>query len=450
MVVAAAAGGTVETVEQALGTGALPAVQRAIEADLLASERGQLRFTHPLLAAESYAAADPAWPRRVHLRLASITSDVEEQARHLSAATELPDPAVAVRLDAGAAAAYARGAPAAAGVLAERALLLTSARDHEATVRRTIAAADYFWEVGASAKCLVPLQRLADQLPRGAEHADALRRLAAVTAVTGTFAAAKDLLDCAIAEGGDDPALLGALYSERAFDVMQAGDVRASQADAEAAVTFAARSGDPNLLADAETTRLLQAVIRADVSHDVRAQLRRLAALPDTGNRWVALASRSVLVAAMLKWLDDFDAARALLTAAYIDRWNRQLDGLLMPALFQLSELECWAGRLDRARASWPSWATTPSSAYNATASARCGCIRPPWPQHARADTRPPNSWPATASPSPNAPARAATECAPLPSSASSRSPTEMPPRPSGTWTASTSCSRTSATRIRP
>jgi DNA-binding NarL/FixJ family response regulator len=350
MVVAAAAGCTVDTVECALGTSALPAVQRAIDAGLLESERGELRFTHPLLAAESYAAADPARRRRMHLRLATLSSDVEEQARHLSAATELPDPVIADRLDAGAAAAYARGAPDAAGVLAERALHLTPETDHEATVRRTIAAADYFWEIGASAKCIHLLRRLADQLPRGAEHADALRRLAAAISVSSTYGEAKSLLDLAIAEAGDDPALLGALHCERAFDVMQADDVRASRADAEAAVSLAERSGDPELLADAEATYLLQAVIGADVSGDVQARLHRLAALPDTGHRWGGITSRFVLVAAMLKWLDDFDAARALLTEVYTDVWNRQLDGILLPALFQLSELECWAGRLDRAR----------------------------------------------------------------------------------------------------
>jgi hypothetical protein len=105
-----------------------------------------------------------------------------------------------------------------------------------------------------------------------------------------------------------------------------------------------------SVLLEQEATYLLQAVIRADAPPDVGARLRRLAALPDAGHRWGAMTSRSVLVAAMSKWLDDFDTARALLIGVYTDVWNRQLDGLLMPALFQLSELECWAARLDEAQ----------------------------------------------------------------------------------------------------
>ena len=81
-----------------------------------------------------------------------------------------------------------------------------------------------------------------------------------------------------------------------------------------------------------------------------------LAQLPDTEDRWLPSSSRHVLIAAMLKWIDDFDASRRLLTAAYTDWWDRQLDGLLMPALFQLGELECWAGRIEQARKLAQAW----------------------------------------------------------------------------------------------
>jgi DNA-binding CsgD family transcriptional regulator len=177
-----------------------------------------------------------------------------------------------------------------------------------------------------------------------------LRRLATVTADTDSFAAATAILDTAIAESNYDSVLTATLHRDRALDIMQAADVRDSQHDAALAMRLVETSEDPDAFADAQTVYLLQAVIRADVPDDLRARLATLARLPDTGDRWLPSGSRQVLIAAMLKWIDDFDASQRLLTAIYTAMWDRQLDGLLMPALFQLGELECWAGRLEQAR----------------------------------------------------------------------------------------------------
>ncbi|MDQ1751557.1 MAG: hypothetical protein QOE71_2613 [Pseudonocardiales bacterium] len=349
LLVAAAADATVAIVEAALGHAALAALQRAIDAGLLETERGHLRFTHPLLSATTYAAADPARRRRLHLLLASLAVDVEERARQLSAATELPDAGVAAQVTAGAAAAYARGAPDAAGALAERALALTPERDRAPAFRRAVTASDYLWDAGDISRCVALLHRLMDQLPPGGERATVLRRLATATAVRDSWMAAAPILAQGIAEAGDDVTLLAALHRDLAFVVMQSGDVRSSTHDATVAMAFAERSDDEEVCADAETNFLLQAVIGNAAPADLRARLERLQALPDSRDRWIPSGSRLVLLAAMLKWIDDFDASRALLRTVYIYRWNRQEDGLLMPALFQLGELECWAGRLDEA-----------------------------------------------------------------------------------------------------
>ena len=138
LLVAAYASATLATVEEVLGHAALAGVQRAIDAGLLESDRGHLRFAHPLLAAAAYSSADVARRKQLHRRLASIITDVEERARHLSAASDLPDGQVADELEKGAAAAYARGAPEEAGALAERAVQLTPAADRAAVLRRSI------------------------------------------------------------------------------------------------------------------------------------------------------------------------------------------------------------------------------------------------------------------------------------------------------------------------
>jgi DNA-binding NarL/FixJ family response regulator len=350
LLVAAYASATLATVEEVLGNAALAGVQRAIDAGLLESDRGHLQFTHPLLAAAAYSSADPAHRTRLHRRLASITSDVEDRARQLSAASDLPDSQVADELEKGAGAAYARGAPEEAGVLAERAVQLTPATDRAAALRRSITAADYFWEAGDSGKAAAALRQLVDDLPPGSDRALVLRRLATVVVGTESHTAATRVLDVAISEAAYAPVLAATLHRDRALNVMQAGDVRESRQDAFLAMRLVETSEDPDAYADAEAVYLLQAVIRAEMPVDLHSRLTRLAQLPDTEDRWLPSSSRHVLIAAMLKWIDDFDASRRLLTAAYMDWWDRQLDGLLMPAFFQLGELECWAGRLEQAR----------------------------------------------------------------------------------------------------
>jgi DNA-binding CsgD family transcriptional regulator len=384
LLVAASADATTASVEHSLGHGSLAAMQRALDVGLLDIDRGHLRFTHPLLAATAYAEANPTRRRRVHLVLASLSNDVEEQARHLSAATELPDARVALAVEEGAAAAYARGAPDAAGALAERSLGLTPEDRETDAFRRAVAAADYLWEAGESERCVALLRSQVNQLPAGGRRAGVLRRLAMVTATTDSWTAGTPVLVQAIAEAGSDARLQAALHRDLAFYVMQAKDVRASTTDATRALRFAERTDDAEVRADTETVYLLQAVITGEAPDDLGQRLSRLASLADTRDRWIPSGSRSVLVAAMLKWTDDFDAARKLLTAVYRKHWERQEDGLLIPALFQLGELECWAGNLAEAVALGqlaqeteqrsPRLASRPMSLYpSALAAARSG-----------------------------------------------------------------------------
>jgi DNA-binding CsgD family transcriptional regulator len=349
LLVAACADATAATVERALGRGSLAALERGVDAGLLDIERGHLTFTHPLLAATAYAEADQARRRRIHVLLASISSDVEERARQLSAASVLPDAQVATDVEAGAGAAYARGAPEAAGTLAERALALTPEDCQADTFRRAVAAADYLWEAGDTARCVGLLRSQATQLPAGPRRAAVLRRLASAIASIDGWPAAITPLAQGIAEAGTDARLQAAIHRDLAFVVMQTGDVRASTKDAERALRFAGRTADREVRADTEAVYLLQAVVLGKAPDDLSNRLARLAALADTRDRWIPSGSRLVLVAVLLKWTDDFEAARSLLTAVYREHWGRQEDGLLIPALFQLGELECWAGNLDEA-----------------------------------------------------------------------------------------------------
>ena len=125
LVVASAAEPTFELINAVLGPSGAAGLQPAIDASLVEQTRGRLRFTHPLLAAAVYEAADPSRRRRIQLILARLAADPEEKGRLLADAVQLPDAEAAQTIEEAARAAAARGAPASAALLAERAAELT-------------------------------------------------------------------------------------------------------------------------------------------------------------------------------------------------------------------------------------------------------------------------------------------------------------------------------------
>jgi hypothetical protein len=103
---------------------------------------------HPLLRSAAYALAEPVGRREWHEKLAEAVSDPEERARHLALSATGPEVGVADALEDGARLANARGAPAAAGSLAEQAAALTPVDQQDAIQRRQIASARYRLRAG--------------------------------------------------------------------------------------------------------------------------------------------------------------------------------------------------------------------------------------------------------------------------------------------------------------
>ena len=116
-------------------------LEAALAADVLARDGHRLRFTHPLIAAVVEERTPPAEWRSIHARLAASATSQEQRARHLAAAADGPDEAVAAALEVAAGEAEARGAPIAAAELAERAAALTPVADAPRRIDRLLAAA---------------------------------------------------------------------------------------------------------------------------------------------------------------------------------------------------------------------------------------------------------------------------------------------------------------------
>jgi tetratricopeptide (TPR) repeat protein len=204
---------TVQTLSGALGRSPEQALAPALAAGVVALRAERLEFAHPLLASAAYLAPDPVARRALHRRLAAVTDDVEEQARHLGLAADGPEEAVAATLAAGAERARSRGAPETAACLAERAAELTPPDRMAERRERRAAAAVHHFESGDAPRARAILEELAAALEPGPERAAVLVRLARVRSYGDDLRAAADLFARALREAGAD-GHVGALAHE--------------------------------------------------------------------------------------------------------------------------------------------------------------------------------------------------------------------------------------------
>jgi DNA-binding CsgD family transcriptional regulator/tetratricopeptide (TPR) repeat protein len=274
-------------------------------------------------------------------------TDPEERARHLALAADCPDPAVASSLDVAAGRAAARGAPDAAAALAEEARAHTRPDDVEATGNRSIVAADYHLEAGDTVRAHALLEGVLATAPAGSTRARVLHRLALVRVREESYPAGIRLLEQALGEVGDDASLRVAVERELAIVVHQSGDLRRAAAHARSARALADGLGDPDIIAAASIElayaefQLGKGLPRQLLTAASAERMRR-------GSLWhPGLFAPEIMRAAMLKWSDNFDAARSALEALHDEARDRY--GSFPPLLFQLGELECWAGNWDLA-----------------------------------------------------------------------------------------------------
>ena len=352
LVAATAKPATLAVLEAVAGPRAKAALQRGLDAGLVVLDGGEVRFSHPLLAETAYAQADPARRRRLHLALAEMADSIEVRAAHLHAGTTFPDERVAADLEAAALDASARGAPEAAADFFTAAGDLTPGSDPEARRRRLFAGAHQCVLAGQSDRAEQILRGLAEIVESGPERGRVLLLIGFLERGTGSWTQALRTMRRALDEIGDDPTDRAELEQVIAVVEMQAGDLRTAEPHVRSAETWSSRGIDEQVAADVEAAAIMHEVASGDTPREDRtARLVVLGRAAIRTPRMDEVASmRVVEVAASLKWLDELDHARELLDQLVEVLWNRQADGLLMPPLFQLCELECWSGRLDRAR----------------------------------------------------------------------------------------------------
>jgi DNA-binding CsgD family transcriptional regulator len=314
----------------------------AIEANVVAVEGEDVRFTHPLLAAAAYAALDADRRRELHRRLAADATDIEERARHLALASEGPDEAVAATLEEASARSRSRGAVAAAADLADRAVALTSRDDEVARHRRTLLAARCRFDAGDAGGARQQLEQLAEDRPSGLRRAEVLRELARVHMVEGTRRTAVALLRAALGEAGDDERLRATIV-ERLVNtlVLLREDLREASELAQRSVDAGERLDDPYILARALSALGFLGGIVGDVQ--AAADFERAVRLESEAGHFYGMERPTFNYAAVHMYRDDLERARRVFLDVYQEAEETGDEGSLAWTADNLAQIAFYA-----------------------------------------------------------------------------------------------------------
>jgi len=205
--VASLAAPTVALVVAALGADANVGLAYALDENVLQVSEGRLRFSHPLLAVASLNRLAPSVRRALHGRLAVSVADDEERGRHLVLSADGPDAETAAGAERAADLARARGAPEAAGLLAEAAIRLTPPGRAADLIRRRVAAGYHWVTAGEVSRGRAHMAAAMDAAPHGPARAELQWRLGMLAHLDGDLGQAIRLLETARTEAGEDHGL---------------------------------------------------------------------------------------------------------------------------------------------------------------------------------------------------------------------------------------------------
>ncbi|WP_234897250.1 helix-turn-helix transcriptional regulator [Mycolicibacterium vanbaalenii] len=347
LAVACAGTPTVALVAHAIGTDVSRAAEllEVAEVDGVINIDGQHpRFAHPLFAHGVYTGAAAGRRRAIHRRLAESVKEPELAARHLALGSVHGDAVLWESLDAAAASARRRGAPAAAAELLELSVGLGGG-----TMTRRIRMAGYLLHAGDVRRARTLLDEVLAEPTTGKARIQALRLLAEVRMVDDSFGEAADLLNQALAEAGDNPGLRAQLAVNLSFAQGNAGDHASALRTLDDAVADAEHLADPQLLAQALGIQTVQRFLLGQgVDEDA---LARAVELEDPGAAMPLALRPSTNNALLALWTGQLDRAHELM--ATLRRrclaGGREVD-LIYLALHH-AQLELWRGNPSEATA---------------------------------------------------------------------------------------------------
>jgi DNA-binding CsgD family transcriptional regulator len=223
-------------------------LDRATTAGIIRTEHDRIHFTHPLLAAVHYSTAPAGRRRRLHRRLADLTTDVEERAWHLASGTTGKDPMVADALERAAGSARSRGAPTSAAALWEEAARRTTNDQSDDLWRYRGEAAMCHYLAGEVERARELWESVLAEAPAGPLRAAARWRLVEFRHSNLDTRQQVEAAGQALAEAGPDEGLRAAIHHTLANTLAWGGDVKSAGPHAAIALELAERQGDPLVL----------------------------------------------------------------------------------------------------------------------------------------------------------------------------------------------------------
>jgi DNA-binding CsgD family transcriptional regulator len=303
---------------------------------------GRISFAHPLFASAAYESVPAARRRELHRRAAELVSEPEERARQLALAAPGPDPAVAEQLDAGAAAAAARGASDAAADLAGLASRLTLPDDADARARRLLAAARFGLDAGDLDRAESQTQEVLAGAPSDSLRGRALWLASDLAARRSNFGEARELAAAAVELAGDDPELRAAIELHLVYCAVSAGDIPGAEPYARAALGHAEAAGHEGLLADALAV-LTMADFLAGRGLDA-ARLERAVMLERPAMTRAFIMRPSVIQGMLRLWTGDVDGARDVLRSTLAELTERGQEAAAPMLSHYLVWADVWRG----------------------------------------------------------------------------------------------------------
>lgn len=252
---ACASAPTVELVAAATGQDTERIVELLDEAQdkaVVGIDGHRIHFVHPLLARGVLSAATTSERRRMHRLLADAVEGLELQARHLAMAVAWADPTTLDCLENAAHSAEMRGAPAAAAELLGMAIDLGGD-----TPERRIRLAGYHFAAGDTVEARELLDVTIKGLQPGGLRAEALRLLGPVRIFGDSFPEGVAAMERALVEAGDDLSLRVPTLVRLLVPLFNTGQLAAAADRADEAVRDAQRLGQPLLVGQALSLRVV-------------------------------------------------------------------------------------------------------------------------------------------------------------------------------------------------
>lgn len=347
LLAAAAPGLQLPRLAAAMGTSG-PATERAIDvavaAGIALTDGDVIQFAHPLWSAAAYSTVSLSRRRRAHQRIAAVTSDHEERARHLALSAAGPDEAAASAVARAAETAAARGAVTSAAELAGFAARLTP--DGSMRLRRSIDAAQYLYRAGDAAGARRSLEDLAAGSPQGPARARVLLALGQVRVFDLDAEPVLRILQDALDNAAADQVLQAQIHLAMSW-VCEA-DLPAGLTHAAAADELLAGHDEPALLAEVSHAELMFENL---CGYGMRAELAQRAMALELITPPLSVTDRpSFQIASILVTHDDLDGARERLHATLDTVGPEQPEAARFEVMSALVHTELLAGNLAAAQ----------------------------------------------------------------------------------------------------